>query len=137
MRQLDVGGEIQWVATPAITDGLDFRVVRPGQQFEIKANFTEGRARVQHAHRGGWAVFQNLHTFTGVRATDSRNHRDWLVTTVWAWSMDAVAIGLLVMVGSGLVMWFGLPGKRLWGGVALASGIIICHLFVFSLRSMH
>jgi hypothetical protein len=39
---------------------------------------------------------RTLHTFTGVGAGDARNRRDWILTKVWAFSMDAVAAGLLI-----------------------------------------
>ena len=75
-----------------------------------------------------------MHTFTGVRINDAKNERDWIVTKIWAWAMDAVAVGLVVMVLSGLVMWFALPAKRGWGLAALGSGTLICGWFLFGLR---
>lgn len=65
---------------------------------------------------------------------DTKNQRDWILTTVWALSMDAVAAGLAVMVLSGLVMWWGLPGKRALGLIAITSGILACGWFVIGLR---
>ena len=49
---------------------------------------------------------------TGARAADPNNSRDWVLTTVWALSMDAVALGLL----------------------ALPSGTVACGWFVIGLR---
>ena len=75
-----------------------------------------------------------LHTFTGAPAADSRNRRDWTLTTVWALSMDAVAAGLIVMVLGSYVMWFRLRAKRLGGIVALLLGFITCGAFIGGLR---
>jgi hypothetical protein len=45
-----------------------------------------------------WEAMRILHTFTGVRLDDARNRRDWVLTSVWAWTMDAVAGGLILMI---------------------------------------
>jgi hypothetical protein len=74
-----------------------------------------------------------LHTFTGVRTGDLQNQRDWLLTSVWALSMDAVALGLVLMVLSSYVMWYRLPAKRRGGIAALAAGYALCGLFVVGL----
>lgn len=134
MRQLGVAGEIQWLATKPDATRLEFRVTRPGLQFDLKADWPQARATVQRTEVNAWGVTRVLHTFTGVRANDPKNERDWIVTKLWAYSMDAVAVGLVVMVVSGLVMWLALPGKRVWGCVALASGVLVCGWFVFGLR---
>lgn len=134
MRQLGVAGEIQWVNTRPVADRLEFRVNRPGQNIEIKADFILRRATVQRTDVNTWGVLHVLHTFTGVRANDPANQRDWILTTVWALAMDAVAAGLIFMVGSGIVMWLGLSGKRLVGMIALASGTVACGWFVIGLR---
>jgi hypothetical protein len=53
---------------------------------------------------------------------------------MWAFSMDAVAAGLIFMVLSSLYMWLKLPRKRLLGAVVLALGSLICGLFCLGLR---
>jgi hypothetical protein len=75
-----------------------------------------------------------LHTFSGVRIGDSRNQRDWILTSVWALSMDGVAIGLIVMVLGSYYMWWRLPRKRATGLLAIVSGWLACLLFVVGLR---
>jgi hypothetical protein len=71
-----------------------------------------------------------LHTFIGVRQGDTRNARDWALTTVWALSMDAVAAGLIVMVLSSYVMWYQLKQKRRGGIIALGLGFVTCIAFL-------
>ncbi len=134
MRQLGIVGEIQWVTTKPDTSRLEFRVTRPGRQFEIKTDWTQHRATVQRTDVNAWGIARTLHTFTGVRATDRGNERDWILTTVWAYSMDAVAVGLVVMVISGIVIWYRAPAKRAWGMVALASGLVVSGWFMVALR---
>ena len=134
MRQLGVAGEIQWLATKPDATRLEFRVTRPGLQFDFKADWAQSRATVQRTDVNAWGTTRILHTFTGVRAGDPKNERDWIVTKLWACSMDAVAVGLVIMVASGVVMWLGLPGKRAWSIVALGSGVAVCGWFLFGLR---
>lgn len=134
MRQLGIAGEIQWAATKPDATRLEFRVTRPGRQFEIKADWSQARATVQRTDVNAWGITHALHTFTGVRMNDARNQRDWIVTTLWVYSMDALALGLVVMVVSGVVMAWDAAGKRAWGLVALGSGILGCGWFVFALR---
>jgi len=132
MRQLAIAGEIQW---PAQQSGpLAFQVSRPGLVLEVKADVERGRATVQRTELNTWGVLHLLHTFTGVRADDARNTRDWMLTTVWALSMDAVAVGLIAMVFSSYIMWYRLKAKRVGGIVALILGFVSCAALVAGLR---
>jgi hypothetical protein len=132
MRQLGIAGEIQWPAQQSAP--FAFQVSRPGLVVEVKADLEQGRATVQRNQLNAWGVMHLLHTFTGVRAGDERNHRDWMLTTVWALSMDAVAVGLIVMVLSSYIMWYRLRTKRLGGIVALLLGFISCGILLAGLR---
>jgi hypothetical protein len=134
MRQLGIDGEVQWPATQPPNGPFTFQVSRPGLVVDVKADLRAGRATVQRTQLNAWGVMHVLHTFTGSPAADSRNRRDWTLTTVWALSMDAVAVGLIVMVFGSYVMWFQLRAKRLGGIVALALGFISCGAFISALR---
>jgi hypothetical protein len=134
LRQLGLAGEIEWTSTRVDFGRLDFRVSRPGHTVDIKTDLDRGQAAVQRTDVNAWGVMRILHTFTGVRSGDSRNQRDWILTSIWAWSMDAVAVGLLIMVFGSYYMWWRLPQKRAWGLVALMSGWMACVLFVAGLR---
>ena len=134
MQQLDIAGEIQWPAVQPANAPFAFQVNRPGQVIEVKADLKSGRATLQRNDVNAWGVMHVLHTFTGVRAADTRNARDWTLTTVWALSMDAVAAGLIIMVFSSYIMWFRLKAKRRWGLVALLLGLVSCGAFVAGLR---
>ena len=131
MRQLQIDGEIQWLATPADGTRLDFRVVRPGLQTEVKVDLKQTTATVERTKTNALAISRNLHVFTGVRLNDSKNDRDWIVTTVWAYSMDAVALGLLVMVATGLWIWLQSKLPRVPGLIALGAGVACCAWFVW------
>jgi hypothetical protein len=137
MRQLGLRGEIEWTATRKDPSRFDFRVSRPGLIYEIKADFKKAKAEIQRMKLNHWGVIRILHTFTGVRMDDPRDGRDWILTTVWAWAMDAVSAGLILMVLSSYVMWYELPRKRQLGAVVLALGLLSCGLFCFGLRWLY
>ena len=134
MRQLGIEGDILWTTTRTNAGQLEFQVRRPGHYFFIKANWTQGSATVRQADVNLWGIMKVLHIFEGNVAGDPRNTRDWTLTCLWAYSMDAVAAGLIFMVLSSVYMWFRLPQKRVSGAIALGLGMLSCGLFCLGLR---
>ena len=134
MTQLGIDGEILWTTARTDLKQLDFQVRRPGHFFFISANWAKGHATVRQSDVNLWGVTKALHTFSGVVSGDPRNTRDWALTTLWAFSMDAVAAGLIFMVLSSLYMWLQFPQKRLLGAVVLGVGSLSCGLFCLGLR---
>ena len=137
LRQLGIDGEIEWTKTRPDLTRFDFRASRPGRSFEIRADLQRNVAAVHRTDLNWWGVARVLHTFTGVRMTDSRNSRDWTPTSVWALSMDALSAGLILMVLSGVYMWWRLKRKRLLGALALGLGLASCGLFVIGFRWLY
>lgn len=134
MQQLGLRGEIEWTATGNNPRRLDFRVTRPGHVFDIKTDLAARKASVQRIDLNAWGVMRILHTFTGVRIEDARNQRDWVLTTAWALAMDVLAVGLILMVGTGYFIWFARRQKRLSGAIVLVMGTLICGVFCVGLR---
>jgi hypothetical protein len=133
-KQLGIRGEILWTTTRTDPNQFEFQVRRPGHFFFIKADLRRKRATVQQSDVNVWGVMKALHAFTGVQMDDPRNNRDWALTTLWAYSMDAVAVGLIFMALSSLYMWFEIPQKRISGAVVLLVGSLLCGLFCVGLR---
>jgi hypothetical protein len=129
MRQLGVAGEIQWPPTQSTNGSFAFQVTRPGVVIEVNAD-SAWRATVHRTALNVWGVAHLLHTFTGMPATDARHTRDWTLTRIWAFSMDAVAAGLIVMVFSSYIMWYQMRPKRRGGFLALSIGFLTCAAFV-------
>ena len=136
MRQVGVAGEIQWPPAQPADGPFTFQVSRPGMIVNVRADLQAGRVTLERIRLNAWGVMHVLHTFTGTPSTDSRHGRDWLLTTVWALTMDAVALGLIVMVLSSYVMWYRLKTKRLAGAVALVLGLISCIVMVCGLGGL-
>jgi hypothetical protein len=137
LRQLGLRGEIEWTVTRADSNRFEFRVSRPGHICEVRADLGRSRATVKQIDVNAWGVVRMLHTFTGVRLDDRRNTRDWWLTSIWALTMDGVAVALILMVLSSLYMWFELRSKRLGGAIALVAGLLLCVLFCFGLRWLY
>ena len=134
MRQLGIKGDILWTTARTDPNQMEFQVRRPGYFFFINANWGQGRAIVRQVEVNLWGVMKVLHAFTGNIADDPRNTRDWPLTYLWAYSMDAVAAGLIFMVLSSIYMWLQLPQKRLPGAIVLGLGMLSCGLFCLGLR---
>lgn len=133
MRQLDISGEVEWPRPNRDPAHFDFRVSRPGTIHEVKADFTKGRATVQRVQVNAWGIIHVLHTFSGVRIGDPRMQRDWLLTSIWSFSMDALSAGLIFMVFSSYYMWYRLKPKRRLGIIVLGLGVLSCGFFVTGL----
>jgi hypothetical protein len=134
MSQLGLVGEIEWPSPTMSENQLTFRVVKPGETSDVVADLAAGTAHVKKIRVNGWGAARVLHTFSGVRINDPSFRRDWVITKIWSFAMDALAAGLLVMVLSGYYMWFRLKSKRLMGMAALIAGYVVCGFFIFGLR---
>jgi hypothetical protein len=129
LAQLGIAGEIDWPGRQQ-PDHLAIRAGRPGRLYEVDAHMASGTATVNRTTVNGWGALRMLHTFTGVRANDPASRRDWIMTSIWSASMDAVAIGLAFLVGSGIWVW--LRSGRRWIGclLSLAVGVAVCVYFL-------
>ncbi len=56
-----------------------------------------------------------------------------LFSMAWAVMIDLVCLGFLIWVGSGLYMWWSLPGLRKWGWVAVLGGLGSFSVFLLRL----
>src|SRR5215831_19711943 len=137
MRQLGISGEVEWTASRGDNNRLNFRVTRPGHVIDIDADFQQKRATIKRIDYNTWGLMRTLHTFTGASVHDTRNERDWILTRVWAFTMDAVAVGMIIMVLSSVYMWYELPDKRVVGAIILSFAILSCSLFCVGLRWLY
>lgn len=130
LAQLGVSGEID-LRRPK-PGHLVFQAGRPGGFYEIDADLAGGAVTVARTTFNGWGAFRGLHTFSGVRTGQPEVHRDWVLTSLWTFAMDAVAAGLAFMVLSGLWVWFRSRRNRLAGLLSLATGIAVCGYFLLA-----
>jgi hypothetical protein len=133
MRQLGLRGEIDWPSASQAPGRLDFNVAYPRQAAQVRVDLARRRATVQQIERSFWSALRISHTFSGSRYNNPSASRDWILTSLWVFAMDAVAAGLLVMVCGSYYMWYRLKARRTLGWFVLAAGCCCCALFVFGL----
>jgi hypothetical protein len=62
------------------------------------------------------------------------SNRDWPLTWLWSLSIDALAVGLIVLVATSLKMAWDLKERRGGATLALTLGFVTGGFFVFGLR---
>lgn len=129
MGQLGLTGELK--PNDAGPGRLDFQVVRPGEILRVQADLATRRAEVRRTRVNAWGVMHMLHTFSG-----PKQGRQWLLTRLWTFSMDALAVGLIVMVLSGYYIWYRSRANRRAGWIAVTVGVLACGFFLFGLAWM-
>jgi hypothetical protein len=133
MQQLGLVGEIDWPAAGQQPDRLEFNVSRPTDASQVHVDLLHSRASVQHFDNSRLAAVRIFHTFSGSRFNTPGSRRDWMLTSVWVLSMDALAAALIAMVLGSYYMWFRLKPKRRVGLFALAAGVLTCGAFLAGL----
>lgn len=133
MRQLGAVGEIGQIERSRAGDHIKFQVTKPGVTLQLDADLRASRASIKETRVNAVGVLDALHRFTGVRMDDPGETRDWILTRIWSFAMDALAVGLGLMVLTGIFMWYRLEKKRRSGLVALGLGTVCCALFVVGL----
>ena len=134
MRQLGLSGE--YLQSPRPKDGhFLFRVVRPSRRYFVDVDLETQRAAVTTATPKWAGQLGDLHTSNGVRAIyrESEPRRDWVMTRIWVFAMDALCVGLILIVISSLYMWAQLRKKRIPGLIALGLGASCCAFFIWGL----
>jgi hypothetical protein len=133
MQQLHLVGEIDWPARAQQPGRLEFNVSRPSDATQVRVDLTQSHASLRHFDNGRWGAFRIFHTFSGFRVNAPESERDWVLTSVWVVSMDALAGALIVMVLGSYYMWYRLKPKRRLGVAVLMSGVLCCGAFVAGL----
>jgi hypothetical protein len=133
MAQLHLAGEVEWTASRPNQQRIDFRVIRPGRNVEVKADLAAMTASVQDIQLNGWGILRALHTFNGVGANATRAERDWNLTRLWTFAMDALAAGLVALVITSVLLAWERRDRRRGALIAFAAGCVVCGFFVVGL----
>ena len=62
------------------------------------------------------------HFLTGMHARGGFE-QEGVLQRSWSVVVDLVCLGIVLWIATGLYMWWGVPGSRGWGAVAIAAGI--------------
>jgi hypothetical protein len=69
------------------------------------------------------------HFSTGWHARGGFQH-DYFLHDLWAVVVDIVSLGYVLWVVTGVLMWWQLRKLRLWGGLAIGSGVLLFAILV-------
>lgn len=72
------------------------------------------------------------HFLTGMHARGGFEQESLFVRS-WSVVVDLVCLAIVLWIGSGLYMWWGLPGSRSWGWIAIGAGVLSFVFFTIRL----
>ena len=136
-EQLGLEGEII-LRAQRNPEKFAFFVMRPNQRFGVNVDLATEIATVNLIKPQPVGILGDLHTFTGVRGiwNEPVQERDWFLTRIWSFSMDALSIGLILIVISSLYMGLRIKENRRWIVASLTLGTLVCSFFVWGLTLM-
>ena len=132
MRQLNLQGEIDWPAAQPVGH-IDFNVSRPNGSAQVRVDLNAKQAYVREFENGHLHAFQIFHTFSGSRFNQPASQRDWIMTSIWVFAMDALAAGLIVMVLGSYYMWWRLKKRKALGVAIVFAGGAGCAVFLLGI----
>jgi hypothetical protein len=134
MQQLKIEGEVTkaWITT----DSIEFRVSIPGHERYLHVDLRKGICKQKEVIINWWGKIKNLHTFNGVKRENPDMQPNWIITNIWKFVMDGIAIGFIIMCISSWIMWYKLRKKYTWGPIILISGFAIAIYFVFVVKML-
>ena len=135
MAQLGITGEVL-IRGNTPEGKFNFTCVRPNLRQFVSVDLATFNATLQLVDLQLVGTLGDLHTFTGVRGIyrEPNSIRDWLPTRIWSFSMDAVAIGVILMVLTSLYMgWQRLKVHPVGGMASFALGILVTVSFMWGL----
>ncbi len=112
-----------------------FIAMRPDERTFVNVDLETRLAKVTHVEGNVGQMLGNLHTFSGVRPIwgERESVRDWLPTRIWGFCIDALAVGVILLVASSLYMGLRQKEKRLPVAASFVIGIAVCSFFIWGL----
>jgi hypothetical protein len=112
-RDLAIRGELTAIRTPP--GALRFRLVRPGTVNQVEYSVVTGEAKMRTTDAGFIGMLNRLHQAQGM-------WHEYPLLNVWSAVLGMVSLGLLVLGGTGLYLWFRNHSERWIGVVLLGAG---------------
>lgn len=113
------------------TELLELRVESPGMVNDIHVDLRQGNGTRKQLKYNVWGKLRGLHTFNGVNNGKPSDSPNWIITNIWRYSMDAIAIGLILTCLTSWIMWFKVRQEYKLGYVTIAVSFILAGYFVF------
>lgn len=134
ITQLKISGEVQ--NTQLNSDSIDFQIAYPGHVRNVHVDRHRGVCTEKDIQFNFWGKLRTLHTFNGTNRQNEDAGPNWLITRIWKFSMDAIAVGLILITISSWLMWYKIRPNYPLSTFALIAGFIIVVYFLISIRVM-
>jgi hypothetical protein len=92
-------------------------IVRPGTTHDVVYDVATRTAHVSTRVMNAVGMLNRLHHVRGVR------HEYWAINA-WGWFLFVVSVGLLLLAGTGVVMWFQRHRERRAGAIVFSVGLL-------------
>ena len=110
---------------------LDLRVESPGIVNDIHIDLTNGKGTRKQLKYNAWGKLRGLHTFNGVNKDQLSNSPNWWITAAWRFSMDVIAIGLILVCFTSWIMWIKVRNEFKLGYATILISFLLAGYFVF------
>lgn len=132
MEKLEISGEVTNVKYS--TDALDFRVGSPGVGRDLHVDLRSGTVSQKEYKLNIWGKIRTLHTFNGVDKKNIDKQPNWIITHVWRFAMDAIAVALILLCVSSWIMWYKIRKDYRWSATVLIAGFLTSIYFVYLIK---
>ena len=129
MEFLKLSGEVQH--QKRTSELLEFRVESPGTVRDLSVDLTNGVGTQRVLKYNIWGKWRTLHTFNGMNKESPSQSPNWLITNIWRFTMDGIAIGLIITSLSSWIMWYNVRKEYKLGYSILAASLGVAGYFLF------
>lgn len=129
MNFLQLTGEMQ--VLQQTSELLAFRVHSPGLVNDVHIDLSNGTGSKKTLRYNVWGKLRTLHTFNGMNKENASHTPNWLITNLWRFAMDGIAIALIIICISSWIMWYNIRKEYKMGVVVLACSFLVAAYFVF------
>jgi hypothetical protein len=129
MDFLNLSGEMQPMLQTV--ELLEFRVHSPGLVNDVKVDLISGLGSKKTLQNNAWGKWRTLHTFNGMNKENISQTPNWWITNIWRFTMDGIAIALMIICVSSWIMWHRIRKEFRMGIVVLASSFLIVGYILF------
>ncbi len=126
---LKISGEVQLLQQTS--EILEFRVQSPGIVRNVHIDLVSGSGTQKVLKYNLWGKLRTLHTFNGINKEKPTQSPNWLITNIWRFTMDGMAIGLIIICISSWIMWFKNRKEYKIGYIIIASSFAVAGYFIF------
>ena len=127
--KLDIAGEVENIKSTS--ESIDFRVHSPGTVRDIHIDPSSGKGTLKEIKFNFWGKLKTLHTHNGVNKMDLSKTPNWIITKIWRFTMDMIAIILILLCLGSWVMWYRVRQDYQLGYFLLAFGFIVSGYYIF------